>query len=76
MLTISGERTKRVEEDVEGENAKREIVYGSFMRTITLPRNADTEKITSEYKDGVLTIAVPKKEEQTEKSRRIIVHHP
>jgi HSP20 family protein len=78
VLTVSGERKERVEEkDAEGRETRREIVYGSFTRAITLPGNADTEKITSEYKDGVLTITVPKKEEQAEaESRRIIVHQP
>jgi len=76
VLSVSGERKERVEEEREGQKVRREIVYGRFERRIPLPEDADTDKITSTCEDGVLTITVPKKEKQAEKSRRIIVHHP
>jgi len=76
VLTISGERKEQVEEEKDGQTVKREIVYGSFTRAVTLPGNADGEKITSKYDNGVLTITVPKKEGQAEQNRRIIVHQP
>jgi len=76
VLSISGERKERVEEEREGERVQREITYGQFKRTITLPRDAVLDKITSKYEDGVLTITVPRTQQEAEKSRRIIVHHP
>ncbi|MBN1919132.1 MAG: Hsp20/alpha crystallin family protein [Verrucomicrobia bacterium] len=77
VLTISGERNEQVEEEKDGQTVRREIVYGSFTRAVTLPGNADAEAITSKYDNGVLTITVPKKEHQAEEeSRRIIVHQP
>ena len=76
VLSISGERTERVEEEREGERVQREITYGQFKRTITLPRDAVLDEITSKYEDGVLTITVPRRQQEAEKSRRIIVHHP
>jgi HSP20 family molecular chaperone IbpA len=74
VLSISGERKEQVEEEKDGQTVKREIVYGSFTRAVTLPGNADADKITSKYDNGVLTITVPKKEGQADQNRRIIVH--
>lgn len=76
VLTISGERKEQVEEEKDGQTVKREIVYGSFTRAVTLPGDADADKITSKYDNGVLTITVPKKEGQAEQNRKIIVHQP
>ena len=41
---------------------RREIRYGSFSRTIRLPESIDTEKVTADYANGVLRIALPKRE--------------
>ena len=60
-LTISGER-KSPEEAKDSEVLRREIRYGSFSRTIQLPESIDTEKVTAEYANGVLRIALPKRE--------------
>ena len=76
VLSISGERKERVEEEREGERVQREIVYGRLDRTVTLPRDANVDEITSKYEEGVLTITVPKTQQEAEKGRRIIVHHP
>lgn len=62
MLSIKGERT--FEKKEEGENYHFvERSYGSFYRSFTLPKNVDGEAIGAEYKDGVLIVTVPKKEE-------------
>jgi HSP20 family protein len=61
MLTLSGERRQREHE--KGEKFRRvETYYGNFERTFALPDVIDAEAIKAEYKDGVLTIHVPKLE--------------
>ena len=61
-LTISGER-KREEEKKEGDTYRSERYFGRFQRTVTLPAAVDANKIQALYKDGVLTVTVPKTEE-------------
>jgi len=62
VLTISGE--KRSEEKDEKKNYYRtEINYGSFTRSFTLPSEVVIDKISAEYKEGVLNITLPKTEE-------------
>ena len=61
-LTISGER-KREEEKEEGDTYRSERYFGRFQRTVTLPAAVDASKIQATYKDGVLTVTVPKTEE-------------
>lgn len=61
-LQISGE--KKQEKKDEGEDYLRvERSYGSFSRSIPLPANVDEDKIAASFKNGVLTIHVPKTEE-------------
>ena len=61
ILTVKGE--KRQEEETEGKNYHRvERRYGSFQRSFTLPRHIETEAIKAEFKDGVLTLGIPKAE--------------
>lgn len=58
-LSISGER--KVEKEEKGMKYHRvERAYGRFERTFSLPPEADADKITSEYKDGILTVHLPK----------------
>ncbi|MGA8306791.1 MAG: Hsp20/alpha crystallin family protein [Candidatus Acidiferrales bacterium] len=58
LLTIKGERkTFRATNGVEWMN--EEIVYGKFERMIELPEGVVTEKLTAEYKNGVLEITAP-----------------
>ena len=62
VLTIKGER--KFEKKEEGENYHFvERSYGSFYRSFTLPKNVDSENIQPEYKDGVLQVTIPKKDE-------------
>ena len=71
VLTLRGER--HVDEEVEKENVYfRERVHGRFERAFKLPNHVDTEKITADYKDGVLKIEIPKPE--AIKPRQITVH--
>ncbi len=72
MLTIKGER--KFEEEVKKENYHRiERAYGSFQRSFQLPATVDVAKISAEQKDGILTIKLPKKEEQKPKKINIKV---
>jgi HSP20 family protein len=60
-LSIKGER--RFEENSTGKGYRRiERSYGSFMRSFAVPNSVDTEKVSADYKDGVLTVSLPKKE--------------
>lgn len=59
MLRIEGER--RQEKEEKGKKWHRvERSYGSFLRTFTLPENADGAKMSAEYKNGVLNVHLPK----------------
>ncbi len=65
-LTIYGER--KFEKKEEGKNYYRmERAYGSFSRSFLLPDNVDVEGIKAKYKDGVLTISLPKRPESKPK---------
>ena len=60
-LTVSGERHH--EEKVEGKTFHRvERSYGTFRRVINLPSTVDNEKIDANYKNGVLSVKLPKSE--------------
>jgi HSP20 family protein len=68
VVTLKGER--RFEKKDEGDNYHRvERAYGSFTRSFNLPRTVSTEEIKADFKNGVLTVTVPKKEEA--KARKI-----
>lgn len=61
MLTIKGER--KFEHEEKEEKAHRiERAYGSFMRSFSVPDDADPSKITADYKDGILKVCLPKNE--------------
>lgn len=70
VLTIKGER--RFEKKAEEENYHRvERSYGSFTRTFTLPSTVDVDQVSAEFRNGVLRVTLPKKEEV--KARQIQV---
>jgi HSP20 family protein len=62
VLTLKGER--QLEQEVSKDRVQRlERFYGSFSRSFTLPSTVDAGKISASYKDGVLTVRVPQREE-------------
>ena len=62
VLTLKGER--RMEDEQKRENYHRvESFYGSFARSFTVPDSADLEKISADYKNGVLTVKIPQRPE-------------
>lgn len=72
VLTLKGE--KKEEKEIKKENYHRiERSYGSFQRSITLPTGVQADKAKATYKDGVLTITIPKVEEAKPKSIKINV---
>jgi HSP20 family protein len=62
MLIIRGER-KFIKETPSGDYLQIERPYGTFQRTFAIPRVIDQEKIKAAYKDGVLRVVLPKREE-------------
>ena len=71
-LIFSGERSG---EKVEGgETLRCERWYGKFYRSFRLPEYADTENISAELKNGLLKVAVPKKEEAKRKTIDVKIH--
>ena len=72
MLTIHGER--KFEQKVKEENYLRvERSYGSFSRSFSLPSTINTESIKAEYKNGTLTVELPKRAESKPKQVKINV---
>lgn len=70
VLTLKGER--RFEKETKDENYHRiERSYGGFSRAFAIPATVDEEKIRAEYKDGVLKIVLPKKDQAKPKQIRI-----
>jgi HSP20 family protein len=71
VLSISTE-LKEENEQKEENYTRREFGYSSFKRTFTLPETVDDSKIDASYKDGILSIHLPKKEEAKQKPARTI----
>lgn len=70
-LTISGERQTGT---TEGEQAERtERFTGKFRRSITLPTRIDAGKVSASYKDGILTVTLPKAEEAKPKKIEVSI---
>lgn len=63
VLTIQGERTEEKNEDGGSKLLKREQLFGSFTRTVQLPYRVQAEKVKAQYRNGVMTISLPKAEE-------------
>ncbi|MGD1876971.1 MAG: Hsp20/alpha crystallin family protein [Kiloniellaceae bacterium] len=71
-LTISGE--KKEEKEVKEENVhRRERSFGSFRRAFTLPSEVDEAKIAATFKDGVMTIDLPKSQTAQKKAKKITI---
>jgi HSP20 family protein len=70
VLTLHGSRT-RDQEQKRDTFQRMERHYGSFTRSFTLPATVDASRISASYRDGVLTITLPQRED--EKPRQIAV---
>src|SRR5215475_12692861 len=72
ILTIRGER--KFEKKVDEKNYLRvERSYGSFSRSFSLANTVNSEAIKADYKDGVLTLTIPKREEAKPKQIKVNV---
>lgn len=71
VLSISTEMKKENEQQ-EGNYTRREFGYSSFKRTFSLPESVNEDQINATYKDGILGILLPKKEEAKQKPPRTI----
>jgi HSP20 family protein len=70
MLTLRGER--RFEKENEGKSYHRvERSYGQFVRSFSLPNNVDREKIQATFKDGLLQVELPKREDAKPRTIKI-----
>src|ERR1041384_2569462 len=70
VLTLKGER--KFEKETKEENYHRiERAYGAFSRSFSIPATVDEEKIRADYKDGILKIALPKKDQVKPKQIQI-----
>lgn len=61
-VSISGERKSETKTEEKG-YTRSEFQYGKFQRVIPLPTHIQNTKVTAEYKDGILNLTLPKKEE-------------
>jgi HSP20 family protein len=71
ILSVSCEKEDERKEEKDN-YTRREFAYGSFCRSFNLPKTIDNDKIQAEYTDGILHIALPKKEEDKSKLSRLI----
>jgi HSP20 family protein len=73
LLTIRGER--KFDKSVSEENFLRvERTYGSFSRSFSLPNTVNAEAIGAEYKNGVLTVTLPKREESKPRQVKVTIN--
>ncbi|HEY3197016.1 MAG TPA: Hsp20/alpha crystallin family protein [Nitrospirales bacterium] len=70
VLTVKGE-AKEDEKPLNRTYFAREIGWGDFSRSFRLPNNVDPTKVSASYKEGLLTVQIPKREEA--KPRQIVV---
>lgn len=70
VLTLKGER--KLDREI-GENSyyRRERAYGRFQRSFTVPAGVNPESIKADFKDGVLTVSIPKPMEQKQRQIQI-----
>jgi HSP20 family protein len=70
FLTIKGEKKEEKEEKDEN-YIRRESSYGSFYRQISLPETANCDKAEASFKNGVLTVKVPKKAGAIQQTKKL-----
>jgi HSP20 family protein len=70
QLTIKGEKRAEYGEESEGRTLHRtERSYGAFQRTLTVPYQVDPDTVSAQFKDGVLTVTLPKPADAVARSR-------
>ena len=71
VLTVRGSKEKKKDEEGKANYRRIERSYGSFARSVTLPRNVDVNNVQANLADGVLSIVLPKEEQA--KPRQITI---
>ena len=71
VLTISSEE-KSESNQTNGDYTRKEFNFSSFRRSFTLPESVNTDSINASYENGILHLALPKKEEALPKPKRLI----
>jgi len=71
MLTIKGERREESEDKDDRNFYRREMSYGSFVRSFSLPQEVEVDKVKAEYVNGVLTVEIPKPEARKPKQIKV-----
>lgn len=72
VLTVSAEKKNEVKEESK-EYTRREFAYSAFQRSFNLPESVNVEAIKAEYKNGILNVTIPKKEEEKKEKKEITV---
>ena len=72
-MTLTGLRKFEKDENVKGYH-RIERSYGEFVRNYAVPSTVETDKVGGEYKNGVLTITLPKKEPARPRQVKVAVH--
>ncbi len=70
QLTISVE-TRNEKKEKEDNYTRREFVYNNFSRSFTLPKTIDIDEIKADYRNGILDIVLPKKDEEAKLTKQI-----
>jgi HSP20 family protein len=70
VLILTGEK-KKTKETKSQNYVKKEIFVGSFRKMVQLPENCKINKLSTSFKDGILTVTIPKKETQAPKAKII-----
>jgi len=73
VLSLAGERKSESTQD-QGETHRSERYFGKFQRSVTLPSPVKADKIQASYKDGILTVTLPKTEEAKPKQIQVSVN--
>jgi HSP20 family protein len=72
-LTLKGSRKFEKEENAKGYH-RIERSYGDFLRSFAVPPTVETDKVAAEYKNGVLTITLPKKENAKPRQVKVAIN--
>ncbi len=72
LLVISVEKEKKAESGEEGRWIRKEFAIDSFKRTFHLDKHIDADHIEAGYAQGILTVILPKKQENVQKTTRLI----
>ena len=71
VLIISSEKVSQ-SGDTETSYERKEFGYNSFQRSFNIPESVNTDKISATYKEGVLTVSLPKKEEALPQPKKLV----